>query len=91
MTKITLKEAVGLIKNLFDVTPANEKQEGKSFYTDEACDGATFFFDKRQYSRGEVVNKLVSTFSDKVIEKGQVRIDNITLVFTMVYVEHRNA
>ena len=87
MKEMTLKEAVEAVKELFDVCPFDERKEGKSFYISEKHGGVTFFFDKRQYWRGDIISKLSEYFQDKYITDGQCRIDNITLLWTNVYLE----
>ena len=84
---MTLKEAIEAVKELFDVQPFEKKEEGKSFYSLQEHGGATFFFDKRQYWRDDVISKLSEYFQDKYITDGQCRIDNITLLWTNVYLE----
>ena len=49
-----------------------------------------FFFDKRQYTRQEVVNKLGEYFKDKVIIGGCCRVDSITLLWTLVQIRDFN-
>ena len=87
MKEMTLKEAVEVVKELFDVCLFDKREEGKSFYISEKHGGATFFFDKRQYWRGDIISKLSEYFQDKYIVDGQCRIDNITLLWTNVYLE----
>lgn len=91
MIEITLKEAINQVKELFDVVPFKEREEAKSFFNEDKETGAvTFLFDKRQYTRNEVIDKLVNHFSDKYIVDGQCRIDSITLLWTFVYLEPAN-
>ena len=87
MKEMTLKEAVEAVKELFDVCPFDKREKGKSFYISEKHGGATFFFDKRQYWRGDVISKLLEYLRDKYIVDGQCRIDNITILLTKVYLE----
>lgn len=87
--KITLQEAFDGIKGLFDLVPFGQHEGHKSFYTQKEDGTATFFFDKNQYWRDEVINRLAEYFSDKVIDGGQCRIDSITLVWTTVHLEKR--
>lgn len=81
------KEAIELIVSNFDIT--KEKRDEKSFYIEEDDSTASFFFDKRQYLRGEVVAKLVELFNGVNIIDGQCRIDPLTLLWTTVYIEKR--
>ena len=88
-TEITMKEAIDGILGLFEILPWEKREDEKSFYT--VKDGtASFFFDKRQYTRDEVISRLVTYFNDKTITDGQCRIDNMTLVWTTVHIEPRN-
>lgn len=87
--EITLKEAIDGVRGLFSVKPYNDHEDGESFMGIEDNGEVTFYFDKRQYLRDEVINRLVGYFSDKVITDGQCRIDNITLVWTTVHLEKR--
>ena len=91
MIKITLKEAINQVKELFDVVPFKERKEAKSFFDENKETGAvTFLFDKRQYMRNEIIDKLANHFSDKYIVDGQCRIASITLLWTLVYLEPVN-
>lgn len=87
MKEMTLKEAVEAVKELFDVCPFDKREKGKSFYISEKHGGVTFFLDKRQYWRGDIISKLSKYFQDKYITDGQCRIDCITLLWTNVYLE----
>lgn len=89
-TEITMKEAIDGVVGLFDILPWDERVDEKSFYTVKEDGTASFFFDKRQYMRDEVISRLVNYFNDKVITDGQCRIDNMTLVWTTVHIEPRN-
>ena len=89
MKQITKQEAFDAIKGLFDFTEKGKKENGKSFFVEKENGDVTFMFDKRQYGRYEVINKLSEYFQDKNIAGGQVRIDNITLLWTSVYLENR--
>lgn len=86
MKTITLKEATEGIKNLFEVNTYGNRRVGKSYFV-ENSDGTTFYFDKRQYWRDEVIGKLSEYFDGKRIEGGQCRIDGITLLWTAVHLE----
>ena len=90
MEQITKQQAIDGIKKLFELTTWEDRQEGKSFYSqNEGTDNANFFFDKRQYERHEVIKKLSEYFKDKNIIQGQCRIDSLTLVWTQVIIEDR--
>ena len=89
-TEITMKEAVDGILGLFKILPWENREDEKSFYTVKEDGTASFFFDKRQYTRDEVISRLATYFDDKIITDGQCRIDNMTLVWTTVHIEPRN-
>lgn len=86
---ITKEEAVNGIKSLFELLPFDKKEDGKSFYGIGSNWKATFYFDKRQYTRDEVVGKLTDYFRDKTIVFGRCRISPITLLYTVVSIEGR--
>ena len=85
---ITLKEAIERVKGLFEVTDFKNKEEGKSFFIEKEDGTTTFFFDKRQYMRYEVITKLIEFFDNVFITDGQCRITSITLLWTQVHLEH---
>lgn len=88
MKQITKQQAIDGIKGLFDLTTWNDRKDGKSFYTQkEGTDDADFFFDKRQYTREEVVSKLCGYFADKAIIKGCCVIDSLTLLWTTIHIK----
>ena len=89
-TEITMKEAIDGIIGLFEILPWEKREDEKSFYTVKEDGTASFFFDKRQYMRDEVIERLVNYFNNKIITNGQCRIDNMTLVWTTVHIEPRN-
>lgn len=86
-TNITLQEAIEGIKGLFNVKSYEAHGDGESFMTPKQNGEATFFFDKRQYWRGEVIERLTKYFEDKNITDGLCRIDAITLLWTTVHLE----
>lgn len=86
---ITKEEAVNGIKSLFELLPFDKKENGKSFYGVGSDWKATFYFDKRQYMRDEVIGKLVEYFRDKNILGGRCRISPIALLYTVVSIEDR--
>lgn len=87
--KISMQDAIDGIKGLFEVVPFGQHDGHKSFFSESEDGSVTFFFDKQQYLRGEVIERLVEYFKDKIIEGGQCRIDSITLVWTTVHIEKR--
>ena len=90
MIQITKQQAIDGIKGLFELTTWEDRKEGKSFYTqEEGTDNAEFFFDKQQYERYQVIEKLSEYFKDKNIIEGRCRIAGMTLVWTQVSIENR--
>ena len=89
-TEITMQEAIDGVVGLFDILPWEHRMDEKSFYAIKDDGVASFYFDKRQYTRDEVISRLVTYFNDKIITNGQCRIDNMTLVWTTVHIEPRN-
>lgn len=90
-TEITMKDAVEGVKNMFDVVPFDNHGDEQSFYIeDKECNTVSFYFDKLQYTREDVISRLVTYFNDKIITDGQCRIDAMTLVWTTVHIEPRN-
>ena len=89
-TEITMKEAIDGILGLFEILPWENRENEKSFYWVKEDGTASFFFDKRQYTREDVVEKLCDYFNDKIITDGQSRIDGLTLAWTTVNIEPRN-
>ena len=85
--EISLKGAIEGVKSLFELVPFNKRQDGKSFYSYGKDGSVTFYFDKRQYWRDEVISKLAAYFQDKYLIDGQCRIDSITLLWTTVHLE----
>lgn len=49
----------------------------------------SFFIDKREYEREDVISMLRKYFENRVITGGQCRIDPITLLYTMFHIEDR--
>lgn len=84
---MTRKEAIDGIVAAFNLT--TERQDGKSFYVPKDDDCASFFFDKREITRDEVVNTLVRMFEHENIIDGQCRINAFTFVWTTVLIEKR--
>ena len=84
--KISRQEAVLALKELFDY---EGHKESKQVIVVEHDDKTTFMIDKRYLEMYEVIHKLQDFFSDKVIDKGQCRIENITLVWTTFFIEDR--
>ena len=86
---ITKQEAIDRIVAEFNLPdPSQEREDGKSFYTKDG-DNADFFFDKRQYTRYEVIERLFNLFNGVNILEGQCSIDPITLLWTTAKIENR--
>ena len=49
----------------------------------------SFFINKREYEREDVISMLQKYFKNRVIIDGQCRIDPITLLYTMFHIEDR--
>lgn len=87
---ITKQEAIDKIVAEFNLPdPSQEREDGKSFYTKDG-DNADFFFDKRQYTRYEVIERLVNLFHGVNILEGQCSVDPITLLWTTARIEDRD-
>lgn len=88
MKHLTKQETVEALKELFDYE--NNKENKNVLVVENKEEGRTTFMVNKQYmERFEVINKLQGFFSDKVIDGGQCRIDNITFVFTAFFIEDR--
>ena len=87
MKIIDKKEASELIKKNFAVLPFETRVLGLSFFTDDEKGNTTFWFDKRRYTREEVICRLRELFAGTVIEGGQCRISPVTLLWTVVFIE----
>ena len=85
---ISKQQAVEAIKGMFELLPFDKKEDGKSFFTEKE-DKVCFWFDKRQYLRFEVIDKLTEYFADKNIVGGQCRIESLTILWTVVHIENR--
>lgn len=49
----------------------------------------SFFINKREYEREDVISMLQKYFKNRVIIGGQCRIDPITLLYTIFHIEDR--
>lgn len=88
MEHITKEQAAESIKKMFKLKAKVRILKGKSFFSEK--DGVTsFFFNKMQYEREEVINRLSNFFKDKVITGGQCRIEPLTILYTIVHIEDR--
>ena len=79
ISKVTKEQVINDLKKEFNITDGS-----LSKYSD-----GTFFIDKREFQRFEIIEKLQMYFADKVIINGQCRVDNITLLYTEFYIENK--
>lgn len=82
-TKITKEEAVLQMKHLFGY----ENDDSRRVMVSENGGVTTFMVNKEYMTRLDVVSRLRDFFSDKVIDGGLCRIDNMTLVYTIVTID----
>ena len=87
-TNISKQQAVEAIKGMFEILPFDKKENAKSFFSEKEGK-VSFWFDKRQYLRFEVINKLTEYFADKNIVGGQCRVESLTILWTVVHIENR--
>ena len=89
MKHLTKQETVEALKELFDYE--NNKESKNVLVADNKEKGRTTFMVNKQYmERFEVIDKLKDFFADKVINEGQCRIENITFVYTIFFIEDRS-
>ena len=93
--EVTCIEAVNHIVDRFNLSEwkaGETKPEGKlSFYSLSQDGTYSFFFDKREFVRSEVVSALQDYFLDKYLPKGNgCAIDGITILFTVVRIGDLN-
>ncbi len=72
--KKTIIEVISDLKELFELNKENDFGSSES--------DNKFMIDKRQFNRFEVLEKLQNYFSDKTIDGGYLKVDNITFVHT---------
>lgn len=87
-TNISKQQAVEAIKGMFELLPFGKRENGTSFFSEEE-DKVSFWLDKRQYLRSEVIQKLTEYFADKNIVGGRCRVESLTLLWTIVHIENR--
>lgn len=88
MKQISKQEAVEGLIQVFSAVPFEERKEGSNFYAEN--DGSvSFYIDKRNHERYEVIEKAKDYFADKNIVEGQCRIENMTLLWTVLHIEGR--
>ena len=86
---ITRRQAIDDLKELFGLK--SDFDGAGSGCREKPEDTAEFFIFKGDVTRLEVIDKLQTYFSDKVIADGQCRIDSITFVFTTFHIEPRKS
>lgn len=82
--KITMKEALDLIFEKFDVLEFTERKDRKSFWSQDDDGVVSFFFDKRQYEREDVLQGLSEIFSTVISDECQIEVDSMTMLWTRV-------
>lgn len=88
MKYLTKQETVEALKELFDYE--NNKESKNVLVVENKEEGRTTFMVNKQYmERFEVIDKLQGFFADNVIDGGQCRIGNITLLYTVFFIENR--
>lgn len=89
MKHLTKQETVEALKELFDYE--NNKENKNVLVVENKEEGRTTFMVNKQYmERFEVIDKLEFFFADKAVDEGQCRIDNITFVYTIFFIEDRS-
>ena len=89
MKHLTKQETVEALKELFDYE--NNKESKNVLVVENKKEGrTTFMVNKQCMERFEVIDKLEFFFADKAVDKGQCRIDNITFVYTIFFIEDRS-
>ena len=89
MKHLTKQETVEALKELFDYE--NNKENKNVLVVENKEENRTTFMVNKQYmERFEVIDKLKDFFADKVINEGQCRIENITFVYTIFFIEDRS-
>ena len=86
MKHLTKQETVEALKELFDYE--NNKESKNVLVVENKEEGKTTFMVNKQYmERFEVIDRLQDFFADKVVNEGQCRIENITFVYTIFFIE----
>ena len=86
MKTITKHDAVEELKKMFDY---ENNKESRNVMVSENDGTTTFMVSKLYLERFEVIDKLQDFFYDKAIEDGQCRIDRITMLYTVFFIEDR--
>jgi hypothetical protein len=80
--KLSRKEVVADLKKLFEYDENN-----RNVIVDEENDSVTFMVNKQYLGRFEVIERLKDYFEDKYIDGGQCRIESLTVVYTVFFIE----
>lgn len=88
MEYITKQETIEALKKVFDYED-NKENKNVIVVENKEEDRTTFIVNKQYLERFEVIDRLQEFFADKVIDGGQCRIDNITFVFTVFFIENQ--
>lgn len=88
MEYITKQETIEALKKVFDYEN-NKENKNVIVVENKEEDRTTFMVNKQYMERCEVINKLKRFFTDNAIDDGQCRIDNITFVYTVFFIENR--
>lgn len=84
---ITLKEIKEMISEKFELLPFANRQDKKSFYCENEDGSISYFFDKRQYDRQEVIHELYEMLWGAVSDEFILEIDGITILWTQVTIK----
>lgn len=79
-SELTKEQVINDLKKEFNITDCS-----LSKYSD-----GTFLIDKREFQRYDTIEKLLRYFADKIIIKGQCRVENITLLYTTFHIENKD-
>lgn len=80
--KLSSKEVVADLKKLFEYDENN-----RNVIVAEKDDSVTFMVNKQYLERFEVIERLRDYFEDKYIDSGQCRIESLTFVYTVFFIE----
>ena len=90
LINISRKDAINKIISAFKIPDGSKgHKDGESFYIIGEDDTADFFFDKRQYTRQKVKEKLLDMFFEVGIVEGRCYVDPVTTQWTKVNIEKR--
>jgi hypothetical protein len=79
-TEVTKEQVISDLKTEFNITDSSLSKYSNG----------TFLIDKREFQRDEIIKKLFWYFSDKIIIKGQCRVENITMAYTTFHIENKD-